>query len=398
MEMVSLGIPDCEDKDVCVETFDASSLSKLIAYKDIPFTNNKNKSCDIKLLKCGGNHTLILLENGILLGSGELRELCNDFQLFNGWCVLNYRLQELVAPELTNLTSASIIDSISTCWDSSFIGIKFLQENTIKIFSFGLQFKSELGRPSGSNRYLIMESGPDCESLTLHSCLYTTISRFQYTNNNVSLYGWGLNNKQQLFRYVTKADKIVTVPKLLDEYKDNAAIDFILGKDFLFILNYTEDYIECLGNEKLKASIAKNVPSLRKMAHITAMWSSVHFIYEDNRLVSLGNGSLGQLSLDGNKLKPVKLLQCGSEHIIYSSIEAPHIVTSWGWGEHGNCGSFDKNKNENEQKIFTSPNNILNIQENKNYAKISNVYGGCATTFIKINKAVNIDKMSNNRI
>lgn len=389
MVMDSLGITDLDDRDTPFPTLNTSNFSSLFSDKHIPFTDKTVNSYNIKYLKCGGNHTLILLENGILIGAGELRELRNDYIINDGWCLLNYKIHEFIKSELNGLVDILTIESISTCWDSTFIGIKNLEKNIVQIFSFGQQCKMELGRPECNSKFNVLSSDIDCVASELHSCLYTTIAVFRYVNNSTVLYGWGFNNKQQLFETQNKSDKFIQSPKIVKQFLNNPNVEFRLGKDFLIILNYKENSLLCLGNPKLKTEVEQKNFLLNKISNVIVMWSSLHFLYDNKSLVSLGNGQLGQLSLNNSHLGPVKFLEAGSEHIIYTSVNEPFIVSSWGWGEHGNCGKLDKNKNDiNEQQIFTQPNEILNLQKNEfnNYNKIQNVYGGCASTFILITK------------
>lgn len=361
---------------------EAKNISSLFGDKDVPFTNKFSDNYYIKYLKCGGNHTLVLLENGLLLGAGELRELRNEYMVNDGWFVLNFRIRDLISSEITE--ECSVIQDISTCWDSSFIGIKNLQSEIVELFSFGEQSKMELGREESRGNHLVLRSEKECSNFELHSCLYTSIVVFRYKSKVTSLYGWGLNNKQQLFAYESRTEKQVQKPKLLETFEKGTKIEFKLGKDFLIILNYEENKIQFQGNQKLKTSLEARKVSLDKISHFRVMWSSIHFLYDETALISLGNGQLGQLSLNGSALGPIKFLECGSEHIIYTSLNEPLKISSWGWGEHGNCGKLDEKNEFSQQNICTRPNEILSLQDRKKdcYSKIHSVYGGCASTFI----------------
>lgn len=380
--MGNLGLLDLEDRDLPIATLDTKNFDSVFVDDEVPFTNKALDNYNIKNLKCGGNHTLVLLENGLLLGAGELQELRSGQTVSEGWYVLNYKIRDLISSK--SATDGFVIQDISTCWDSSFIGIKNLQSELVEVFSFGKQSKMELGRDENNGNHLVCRSDRGCSSFELYSCLYTSIAVFRYKSKATTLYGWGLNNKQQLFAYTSKSEKQVQRPTLLKTFEKGANIEFKLGKDFLVILNYEENSIKIQGNQKLKASLEARKVSLDKISHFRVMWSSIHFLYEKKTLISLGNGQLGQLSLNDFAIEPVKFLECGSEHIIYTSLVEPLKVFSWGWGEHGNCGKLDEKQDSSQQNICTRPNEILNLQDSKRdcYSTIHSVYGGCASTFI----------------
>lgn len=385
MEMASLGIPDLEDRDHCVQTLSLDDITNKVKGLELPIFTNDNSSTAgfaVKDLKCGGNHTLVLLENGILLGAGDLKELSNNScKVVDGWTLLNQEIYTKVKKEYTGTDiSSHYISSISTCWDSSFVTLKSRNDGLYTIvLSFGNQSKGELGRKQEAADFTIFKAF-NVTDIQLHSCLYTTVLHVAYDNGDTEIYGWGSNSKAQLMKIKFKSDKQVGTPQLLHTFVQNQQIECHIGKDFLVVCDYLNDTVIATGNKKIVDSMNAMKISLSDVDHVDTMWSSVHY-NKKGVILGFGNDQLGQLCMNNKTLPPAKFLKCGSEHMIYASKEKPHIVESWGWGEHGNCGAFTGDREVNKQLVFHEPNKIYEAQKDE---EIVEIYGGCATTFILI--------------
>ena len=382
MEVVNLGISDLEDRDECIKTLSLGKIKTFLQhFGKVKFVQGEkiDQNFDIKELKCGGNHTLILLSNGLLLGAGNLKELRNDkYTVDDHWVLLNNKIYDIVLSEYDEVDFEEYkVESVSTCWDSSFIALKSIKESGPSlVLSFGQQSKSELGREQSSNKYTILEINKAID-LKLHSCLYTTVLVAK-SQNMTDIFGWGFNNKGQLKVIENKADKQIKVPTLLSQYTDSQDIVCRMGKDFVVICDYKNQTIQIKGNSSIVETFSKTNFNLNDIHHVDTMWSSIHF-NKENTILGIGNDQLGQLSMNNKTLPKAKFLKCGSEHMIYVSIEEPNVVKSWGWGEHGNCGVFTGDEDKNSQLVFYEPNVIYEAKEDE---EIINVYGGCATTFI----------------
>lgn len=385
MEMVNLGIPDLEDRDHCIQTLSLHDITNKINNLNIPVLtdiDNFSSGFDIRDIKCGGNHTLILLENGILLGAGDLQEIRNDsYKINDGWILLNQEIYTKVKDKYNNIDLANYcISSISTCWDCSFITLISKNPSLYSfVLSFGNQSKGELGRKQETKDYTIFKS-LNIKSIQLHSCLYTSVMQVAYNSGDMEIHGWGSNNKGQLMEIKSKSDKQIDTPRLLHKFIQNQHIKCHIGKDFLVICDYKNDSVITTGNKKIADSFDDVNFSLQDVDHVDTMWSSVHY-NKNGIILGFGNGQLGQLCMNNKSLPQAKFLKCGSEHMIYVSKEEPHVVKSWGWGEHGNCGVFTGNREINKQLVFYEPNIIY---ETENEEEIIDIYGGCATTFILI--------------
>ena len=381
--MVSLGISDLEDRDVCIKSLSLNKIMEsLQSLGKIKFVSKESSKFDfeIKELKCGGNHTLVLLKNGLLFGAGDLKELRNDdYTITDHWVLLNNQIYNKIEAEHGESVLENYkIETISTCWDSSFVALKSDNDTSPDlILSFGQQSKGELGRKDTFEGYTILRVN-NSTKLTLHSCLYTTILVVKYDNNKKHVFGWGFNNKGQLKDVEKKTDKKIENPILVKEYNGNDSIKCHIGKDFVVFCDYNNNQIEIRGNNTIVKSFLETKLMLNDINHVDSMWSSVHF-NKDGVILGVGNNQLGQLSMNNKTLPKAKFLKCGSEHMIYVSQEEPKLVKSWGWGEHGNCGIFTGDKDKNAQLVFYEPNVIY---EGKPDEEIINIYGGCATTFI----------------
>lgn len=385
MVMASLGIPDMEDRDHCIQTLSLSDITNIVEDLKMPvLTTNGDFSngFGIKDLKCGGNHTLVLLENGVLLGAGDLKEISNDScKVADGWILLNQEIYKKVKEEYIGIdVNNYYISSISTCWDSSFVALKSRNDSLYTIvLSFGNQSKGELGRKQEATNFTIFKA-LNVKEIQLYSCLYTNVMQVAYNDGHTDIYGWGSNSKGQLMEIDIKADKQVEIPTLLHRFVYNQQIECHIGKDFLVICDYENDNVITTGNKKIVDSFNAMNISLTDVDHVDTMWSSVHY-NKNGVILGFGNDQLGQLCMNNKSLPPAKFLKCGSEHMIYVSKEEPHIVKSWGWGEHGNCGVFTGDREVNKQLVFYKPNKIY---EAEGEDEIVDIYGGCATTFLLI--------------
>lgn len=385
MEMASLGIPDLEDRDHCIQTLSLSDIrNKVEDLKMSLLTTNDNlfTGFGIKDIKCGGNHTLVLLENGVLLGAGDLKELSNNScNVADGWIILNHEIYKKVKEEHIGFDFNNYhISSVSSCWDSSFVTLKSRNDSLYTfVLSFGNQSKGELGRKQEARNFTIFEA-LNVKDIQLHACLYTNVMQVAYNNGDTEIYGWGSNSKGQLLKIETKADKQLETPKLLHTFVQNQQIECHIGKDFLVICDYKNDNVVTTGNKKIVDSFNATSISLADVDHVDTMWSSVHY-NKNGVILGFGNDQLGQLCMNNKTLPSARFLKCGSEHMIYVSKKEPHIVKSWGWGEHGNCGAFTGDREVNKQLVFYEPNKIY---ETKREEEIVDIYGGCATTFILI--------------
>ncbi|KAG7876252.1 hypothetical protein KL938_004643 [Ogataea parapolymorpha] len=302
---------------------------------------------DIRPIKvaCGGNHTLVLLENGQVYGAGSSRygqlacfqESLPIFQKLD----LPFKIKDVVAGwNYTVFISAD--DEVYTCGQglTGELGLG-------KIHLQSLPAKIEL--PDNGR---IVKAG---------SSLHNVVLLFE----NGELYGFGNNKKGQLL----DGPKVLWTPTRLPI----RARDFALARDFAV---FSSDG-RLLLQGKDQYGIAERLQSVGQIDRIWAMWSSVHLI-SGRQLVSYGNNSHGQLAPPTTIGTPVKIA-IGSEHGLLAE---NFKVFAWGWGEHGNCGQHQKGKTG---VTFDYMNEIYTEQH-----VVVDVFAGCATTWVVVRCSENV--------
>lgn len=275
----------------------------------------------------GGNHTMILFEDGKLFSCGD-----NTY----GQCGHE------------DLKMITIFTQVPGNWTEVSCGWEFsvLVNSNSEVFVCGIGSKGELGLGDISESKL--------SKLSMDIKVGEIQSSVQYTllRSGDSFYGWGNGKKGQ---FIEKA--IHKTPTKVN-FPDSSNIkSFALMKDSV-VLNYGSS-IKTFG--RLQVEIKGQVQNVK------TMWSSIHYQI-DNVLYSEGNNSHGQLS--DNNLTDVQTFEIGSEHGI---LQKEDQLYSWGWGEHGNCGT--STEVNHDQIVFKKLNPIYPNS-------VSMISCGCATTFI----------------
>ncbi|CCF60429.1 hypothetical protein KAFR_0K00740 [Kazachstania africana CBS 2517] len=311
----------------------------------------------IEKVSCGGNHTVILLQDGRLLSSGDGEMGQVDRAPGLGWKYMETGL---------------LINDVACGWEFT-IAI----DNNNAVFARGYGPKGELGLGESRVQATTFEKIMDIDE-GFHGKLFSSFQNctllVQGSKNGSKVYGWGSNLKCQLLEPKCKS---VFHPTLIYENND-ITIDYVaMGKDFMVLVDIEGQVVDVRGS--IPTDFHVNEWKGRKNLKVYCMWSSIH-IWCGNKLYSYGFGHFGQLFDKDFKLDNVVDIGMGSEHgIIVMKCASSYKVLCWGWGEHGNCGSLtnDKHKIVNDRSNTTSPLNEILTCKN-----VPLVYGGCATTWI----------------
>jgi len=305
--------------------------------------------CESRPVKivCGGNHTLILLENGDLYATGD-----NTY----GQCGIDPATLDDEEKRLKNFTDIPKIDGAK--WIDCSAGYEFsiFVNEKQYLFAAGLGPKGELGL--GENLKQSTKLSPIninliTKIIEIKSCLDHTVLLLE----NHDVYGWGNGRSGKLGE---PAESKIWSPRKLDI----SATHVEVGRDYTAIAD-AQGSLKIMGKDKF--SISSQVPQSYK--DFKSMWSSLHFITSTGEIKSIGNNSHGQMIPD----KDVKydLFEVGSEHGIIADAQK---IKSWGWGEHGNCGI---------NKIDSVTFDYINeLHEFPNDEIIIMIKGGCATTWV----------------
>ncbi|AET41182.1 Ats1p Ecym_7353 [Eremothecium cymbalariae DBVPG len=314
----------------------------------IPHLTFESAKKPIKV-SCGGNHSLVLMEDGQLWASGDSRQ--GQFASKDGKCTYNW----------TQIPGE--FQDVACGWDYSVV---IDIHGNVLTCGAGLNGELGLGHIKCSSSWRRVTTCLN-NSRAVHSSFQNVVLR-----DGNKLFGWGPNRKGQLKEPKTKG---YDTPKLIYEGKDITQVT--MGKDFIAIIDAGKLVISGTMKERIN-DIIRDVSS-EEIVKIAAMWSSLH-IWTKGDIFSYGNGNYGQM-FTWDRPSNMTHFTTGSEHGIMSLSNGR--VFCWGWGEHGNCGPSttkfleDSSPFNDKSNIVSTLNCVLETTE-----KIIWLQGGCATSWI----------------
>ncbi|KAI4196921.1 MAG: hypothetical protein LQ350_006234 [Teloschistes chrysophthalmus] len=318
--------------------------------------NPETWSSPIRTVKGGGNYTLVLLEDGSLFLSGDLR--------INGAGSDSVAEFGSVFDRVTNtLFDGKKIKLCSALWDTSVI----VTEDD-EIYTVGSGSKAERGMGDGVpdasgklNRFL-----PPGESIVdLASGLAHTV----LVSSNGDIYGWGNGRKGQL----GEPAGIVFKPRKIDGISFKV-VRAVCGREFSYVIGDPSDgHHAILGSEKWNVRSAAPV-AMPDWLDIGASWGSIFVLDRSGKLHAWGRNDLGQLGVASHP-DQIKAIAAGSEHALILTQNG--TIAFSGWGEHGNCGSGTNVQGDVvEWSQHSSPNFAGESLE------VLGIAAGCATSFV----------------
>lgn len=331
----------------------------------------------------GGNHT-VLLRNGKLYGTGanscgQLGEQATGSR----WL----KFIELVHPP----KCSPFVQDVACTWSSTLI-----LTNDNRLFVRGEGYKGELGIAG------LVSSAGDWKEITglpkfdetFRIYIYGSLQNYyliaiNLTDDSCRVFGWGSNTKCQINK--PKSRRIDEPLKFFDSNAENDCskiTQLSLGKDFVILLDSNNKIITMQGNIPIgPESLQTTKPKI-----LRCMWTSVHILpdTETSLITGYGNNRYGQLLKEEDtaakimKGQEIVTFQTGSEHatLVTQEIgkENSFVVWAWGWGEHGNCGTFNKNYEKgyvNDLSNIVSPLNKIMTCKDKPI-----LFNGCANTWV----------------
>ncbi|RLV86277.1 hypothetical protein JA9_004484 [Meyerozyma sp. JA9] len=284
---------------------------------------------------CGGNHTVVLMDNGDVYGAGD-----NS----SNQCGLEEEREYIFFTKI-NVEKCKFV---SCGWEFTV----FVTRNG-DIYTCGRGSKGELGRGSASvsslSKIAHIPGIVELQSSHTHTVLRTS---------NNELYGWGTCRRGELgavegAKYLCEPSKLDFPIKNLKYYALGRNRTIFCHDKITMNLDKEDVFSETGG------SLASTVVALR------AMWTSVH-VSTGDQIISIGNNSHGQLC---SQQIPFTAMETGSEHGLL--VTTDNRVLAWGWGEHGNCGHTD------DDSVVYNMNCIYKGQPLM-------VAGGCATSWVVV--------------
>ncbi|KAL1799913.1 hypothetical protein ACET3X_000255 [Alternaria dauci] len=271
---------------------------------------------ELKTIKGGDNHTLLVTKHGTVYGVGDNRK--------------GQLAQEKPESRLDRFQSLNFSCSFAaaTCESSAFIVSgsdepgSGSSDDLVK--TYGSNNWGELGSDDGSStRFHLPGKVVDFAAGVWH---YVAVMA------DGSVYGWGKARLGQLGdtlpAKVTRATKIEGIP-----FKPSKVV---CGKDFTYLVgDPIEGQHHLLGKDKF--NIISNMPGhIKNWKDVGATWHAIFVLFQDGTLTGWGKENMWQLI--PSNLPLLDKIAVGSDHILAITREGNLI--SWGWGKHGNCGDL----------------------------------------------------------
>lgn len=316
----------------------------------------------IKKIVCGGNHTLLLFEDGELQGCGDSTMGQLGDPSIRGW---------------HSIFKGKLILDVACGWEFTVV---IGSDN--KVYSSGVGSKGELGLGDShlkcSSFRKVMEI-PEGYNGKLYASLQNCVLVLR-KDDHCQVYGWGSNTKEQLGKPKSRR---ITQPTLIYESKLKLVEHVAMGKHFMIYLDKRQTIFSTQGSLPEEFLLKDWLD--RPNVSVSCMWTSIHISYE-GKIYSFGNDRYKQLFHNdqiGDTLK-IQSFTTGSEHGILALTD--NQVYCWGWGEHGNCGSGST------AIPITAINNLSNITSDLALLPLSltslhkniRLFGGCATTWVVV--------------
>ena len=312
-------------------------------------------SSPIKLV-AGGNHTLVLCDDGTVYFAGSCRDGRSQSDS-----------STTPAPIFQKTYISALGKKVKSCsafWDGSI----FINSED-EVYTAGSGSKGEHG--IGANpASMALQMLPNFHPLLPPSKVVDIacgIDHVVVVWEDGTVYGWGNGRKGQL----SHPDEVVWKPRRFADVGFKV-IRAVCGRDFTFLVGEpSSGQYEILGSNKW--GVQSQAPALiPRWKNVGASWGSVFVLEESGKVTSWGRNDHGQLA--PQDLPHVEAIAVGSEHVVALTKEGD--VISWGWGEHGNCGSFTDRNGDVKNRW----NEVLDSKKDHTM-RVVGVGAGCATSF-----------------
>lgn len=331
----------------------ADIVSKPTKLPRVPFYQ------EIKAIKCGDNHTLILFADNSVSGVGQ-----NNVGQMLPDCEGPQRLTRF--EKLQNNVSFFA----ATCESSAIINR--VTGSSSAVLTKGRGQWGELGRGDESDMSEYKYSEPHFLKSSLPG---TTVDfaagvwHYVAVQNNGSVYGWGKARLGQLGE--TLSDK-VTVPTKIEGIPFKP-LRVVCGKDFTYLVgDASAGEHKILGKDKFNI-ISAMPPDVKDYKDIGSTWHAIFVLFEDGRLSAWGKEN--QWKLLPPDLPLIDSIAVGTDHILALTKEGKLI--SWGWAKHGNCGDLSNLQQEIKNDMISGFWNEIDLP-----GKITKIAAGYCTSFV----------------
>jgi protein ATS1 len=291
---------------------------------------------EIKAVRGGDNHTLVLTESGNVWAAGDNRK-----------GQLGHAGTTRARVENFEKLRDAVSFCAATCESSAYILYPLAFDSCparTTLTTEGAGYWGELGLASTTNT-LTATQGTIQQSLP-HSVVDFSAGVWHYIAilSSGAVYGWGKSRLDQLGPTLSSLQRITT-PTHIQEGVSFRPIKVICGKDFTYLASDPSDGQHAiLGRDKF--GIKSNMPPhIQNWRDIGATWHAIFVLFRDGTLKAWGKDNMWNLVPEG--LPRIERIAVGSEHVL--ALTRVGKLISWGWGKHGNCG--DLTTLEKEAKV-----------------------------------------------
>jgi len=357
-------------------------------------------TAQVKRIACGGNHTLILFEDGQLWVSGDGRR----GQL--GPIKSSLVFTRLKLEDLSSDAEDYQILDVTAAWETSYIVLRRPGAGD-SILSMGANDFGDRGIGRVGSKDLpptnrisfdqFLGSDVDAASVRIqgidagpHHVVVSLDAEGQGGKIHHLVVGWGASRHGQLgASSAPKSPTSYPTPCTLTLQSSSVPVAISAGNQHTVVL-HSDGGLSFYGtNKKSQLNCLSSPPPNVKAIHCT--WNGTCLVSPVDNSYSLylsGSNAHGQLGILDSETDPHRLqfqrgsdrllqLSAGSEHIL-AHLKGPDesLVMGWGWNEHGNLGLGHTDDVGPPNVLWPSsggPGSLSHVQS---------VWAGCGTSFI----------------
>jgi protein ATS1 len=314
----------------------------------------------------GGNHTLLLTQDGDLYWSGDPA---------TGACGLGHELNVPVFQEVRLIKEGEpklgTVALIAAAWEASYVLVKDADGRKSRLYSIGAGMKGELGlgelivrTPSAT---LVKDFPPQgTEIVDLAAGMGHAVAVL----SNGEVYGWGNCRKGQ----AGEPAEVIHAPRKIEGVPFKVTRAVCCKESTCLFGDASSGEMQVLGSDKW--NIRSNAPaSAPAWKDVGASWGNIYILSANGELQGWGRDDHGQLPPPN--LPPLAKIAIGSEHALALSDDGD--VLAWGWGEHGNCGPQVENNDVKGRWNVVASSKLIPPE-----CRVKSIGAGCATSWIYI--------------
>ncbi|OJJ01150.1 hypothetical protein ASPVEDRAFT_40718 [Aspergillus versicolor CBS 583.65] len=346
-------------------------------------TQTQTRDPRVSRIAAGGNHTLVLLDDGRVYAAGmngDGRCGVNSNSDSNSGSSSSFRFGRVAVVDEGESEGImyDVFTALAATWEATvLVACSRSHEGGSGggdvVFVLGTGMKGELGLGADKTQARagkIRDFPP--RGLRVVSAA-AGMGHVVVVLSDGTVYGWGASRKGQLGGGLV-GEKIVREPGLIEGVPFRVT-DAVCGREFTVLCGDREkgEFV-VLGSLGDKWGILVGTPAtedVKGYLKMDASWHGVYVHQKDMSVLAWGRNDRGQLP--PADLRSAKEVAVGSEHAL--ALLEDRSVVAFGWGEHGNCGP-----NTDAQGNIKGICNQVPLPEGD--FEVIGVGAGCATSWI----------------